>query len=90
MQCGRNRLGKEKFVNSLKLHTLHSTLTLPEGRLYGTWPGLHPDALDKGVDLAVTTDYRNVLSNVLKHQMGVGEVSMVFPGFEKYNEIGLF
>ena len=60
------------------------------GKHYGNWPGLHPDALDKGVDLAVTTDYRNVLSNVLKHQMGVGEVSKVFPGFDKYNEIGFF
>lgn len=35
------------------------------GRLLGKWPGLATPQLDQGVDLAVTTDYRQVLSEVL-------------------------
>ena len=35
------------------------------GRMYGKWPGLATPALDQGVDLAVTTDYRAVLKEVL-------------------------
>ena len=31
------------------------------GRMYGKWMGLATPALDQGVDLAVTTDYRAVL-----------------------------
>lgn len=62
------------------------------GKHYGTWPGLHPDVLDRGVDLAVTTDYRNVLSNVLQAQMGMSSAQLpsVFPGFEGYSSLGLF
>ncbi|MEE3625779.1 DUF1501 domain-containing protein [Nitrospirillum sp. BR 11752] len=51
------------------------------GRLLGRWPGLQPQDLDERVDLAVTTDYRDVLTSVLKHRMGVGQVDGVFPGF---------
>ncbi|WP_049974183.1 DUF1501 domain-containing protein, partial [Azospirillum sp. B4] len=51
------------------------------GRLLGRWPGLQPQDLDERVDLAVTTDYRDVLATVLKHRMGVGQVDGIFPGF---------
>jgi uncharacterized protein (DUF1501 family) len=36
------------------------------GQMYGKWPGLKNDALDHGVDLAVTTDYRKVLNESLQ------------------------
>jgi uncharacterized protein (DUF1501 family) len=35
------------------------------GNLRGRWPGLATSQLDQGVDLAVTTDYRKVLAEVL-------------------------
>jgi len=35
------------------------------GQMYGKWPGLKNEALDHGVDLAVTTDYRMVLNESL-------------------------
>ncbi|MCG5241555.1 DUF1501 domain-containing protein, partial [Azospirillum doebereinerae] len=44
------------------------------GRMVGRWPGLASHQLDRGVDLAVTTDYRAVLAEL------VG--ASVFPGFE--------
>lgn len=58
------------------------------GKMYGDWPGLHPKALDKRVDLDVTTDYRNVLSNILKKSMQFSDLNMVFPGFNGYNDMG--
>jgi uncharacterized protein (DUF1501 family) len=35
------------------------------GQMYGRWPGLETPQLDQGVDLAVTTDYREILSAAL-------------------------
>ena len=58
------------------------------GQHYGQWPGLHPEALDKGVDTAVTTDYRNVLGNVLKQRMALNDLGKVFPGFDGYSRLG--
>lgn len=47
------------------------------GRYYGSWPGLSntPDA-----DLVVTTDYRSVLSEVVRARFSI-DSSQVFPGF---------
>jgi len=36
------------------------------GKVYGRWPGLASNQLDRGVDLAVTTDYRYVLKQALE------------------------
>ena len=36
------------------------------GKVYGRWPGLTTVQLDRGVDLAVTTDYRQVLKQALE------------------------
>ena len=48
------------------------------GSYYGHWPGLGPDALVDG-DLKVTTDYRNVLGEVVSTRLN-RSVSQVFPG----------
>lgn len=48
-----------------------------KGGYYGTWPGL-TNAAD--ADLAVTTDYRSVLSEVVTRRMGASTAA-VFPGF---------
>ncbi len=44
------------------------------------WPTLAPDALDNG-DLAITTDYRNILSEVLIQRLNRPNTSEVFPDF---------
>jgi len=36
------------------------------GKVYGRWPGLSSGQLDRGVDLAATTDYRTVLKRALE------------------------
>jgi uncharacterized protein (DUF1501 family) len=49
------------------------------GKVYTKWPTLAPAALVDG-DLAVTTDYRSVLGEILQKRCGFGDVSSVFPG----------
>lgn len=49
------------------------------GKVYGTWPGLAPDALVDG-DLAATTDYRAIIAEILGARCGVSDVASVFPG----------
>jgi uncharacterized protein (DUF1501 family) len=51
------------------------------GRMVGAWPGLANEALEEGADLAVVTDYRAVLSEVLARHMGLADPARVFPGF---------
>jgi len=52
------------------------------GRVYGQWPGLSPDRLYEGRDLALTTDFRRVLSEVVSRHLGNRNLGAVFPGFE--------
>ena len=52
------------------------------GRVYGKWPGLEDHQLNEGRDLALTTDFRSVVSEVLAKHMGVTELKAVFPGFD--------
>lgn len=44
------------------------------------WPGLAPDTLDDG-DLAITTDYRDVLSEIIRVRLGNDNLNAVFPDF---------
>jgi uncharacterized protein (DUF1501 family) len=50
------------------------------GRLLGRWPGLGNDVLEEGADLAVTTDYRDVLAEILTAHLGLADAGAVFPG----------
>lgn len=50
------------------------------GRMVGRWPGLASDALEEGADLAVVTDYRDVLAELLAGHMRLADTGGVFPG----------
>ena len=60
------------------------------GQVYGQWPGLQSHELVGPGDLAVTTDYRTVLAELLVKRLGNPEVDAVFPGFESPGFLGLF
>lgn len=47
----------------------------------GRWPGLAREHLLDGLDLAVTTDFRDVFAEVLDRHMGLRRLAPVFPGF---------
>jgi uncharacterized protein (DUF1501 family) len=51
------------------------------GRVYGAWPGLAADQLVGPGDLAVTTDYRDVLGEICAKRLGNERLDVVFPEF---------
>lgn len=58
------------------------------GKIHGTWPGLEPEQLFEGRDLAVTTDYRDVLSEIVRGHLGQ-DSNPVFPGFKPGPPLGI-
>jgi uncharacterized protein (DUF1501 family) len=52
------------------------------GRVYGRWPGLDPSQLYQGRDLALSTDFRTVLGELVYHHLGNKNLNTVFPGFQ--------
>jgi uncharacterized protein (DUF1501 family) len=50
------------------------------GRAHGRWPGLRDGDLYEGRDLAVTTDFRDLLGEVLGEHLGARDLGRVFPG----------
>jgi uncharacterized protein (DUF1501 family) len=52
------------------------------GKGHGQWPGLSPEHLFENRDLAVTTDFRDVFSELLAKQLGVTSMKQVFPGYD--------
>jgi uncharacterized protein (DUF1501 family) len=59
------------------------------GKVYGDWPGLAQEQLYEGRDLALTTDFRDVLGELVTKHLGNGSVGQVFPGYEKPSYRGL-
>lgn len=53
------------------------------------WPGLSPGSLDAGQDLAITIDYRQVLSEILVRRLGDPNLGIVFPGYTDYTPLGI-
>jgi len=51
------------------------------GKVYGRWPGLDQSQLYEGRDLAVTTDFRRVLSEAVYTHIGNQDLAGVFPNF---------
>jgi uncharacterized protein (DUF1501 family) len=58
------------------------------GKVHGRWPGLEPEQLNEGRDLALTTDFRSVFGEVVRKHLGATALDRIFPGFSA-TEIGL-
>ena len=58
------------------------------GKVYGKWPGLATSALNLG-DLNITTDYRNVIGEILTQRRGEGSLSSVFPSLPAYTPLNI-
>ncbi len=50
------------------------------GRVYGRWPGLKREQLFEGRDLAVTTDFRSLFTEIAVRHLGA-PAEPLFPGF---------
>jgi len=51
------------------------------GKVYGRWPGLVRERLFEARDLAVTTDFRALFSEVATRHLGVPPTTEIFPGW---------
>jgi uncharacterized protein (DUF1501 family) len=51
------------------------------GKVYGHWPGLRDDELDRDGNLRVTTDYRDILAEVIERRLRNPNVERVFPAY---------
>ena len=51
------------------------------GEVYGEWRGLRRDQLNEGRDLAVTTDFRDVLAEVALKHLGTKDLAGLFPKY---------
>jgi uncharacterized protein (DUF1501 family) len=59
------------------------------GRIHGRWPGLATEQLDNRADLAITTDFRAVLADLLTARFDVKDLDGIFPGFGPYKSSGV-
>ena len=51
------------------------------GKVYGQWPGLSQEQLYEARDLALTTDFRDVLGELVQSHCGNQDLSRIFPGY---------
>jgi len=61
------------------------------GHVYGRWPGLGASERHDGRDLAITTDFRAVFSEIVAGHMGATNeaIARIFPGFARPGPLGL-
>jgi uncharacterized protein (DUF1501 family) len=52
------------------------------GKVYGRWPGMATEQLYQNRDLAITTDFRQVLGEAAFKTLGARNLDLVFPGAE--------
>jgi uncharacterized protein (DUF1501 family) len=52
------------------------------GKVYGKWPGLAPGQLNEERDLALTTDFRDVLGEAVYAHLGNRSIQSVFPNYD--------
>jgi len=50
-------------------------------KVYGDWPGLDAEQLYENRDLRLTTDFRDVLGELVVHHLGNSQINRVFPGY---------
>ncbi len=56
------------------------------GKVYGQWPGLAQEQLYENRDLAITTDFRDVLGEMVVKHLGNRSLRTVFPHYESSSQ----
>lgn len=57
-------------------------------QVFAQWPGLHDEQLAGPGDLAITTDYRDVLGDIIAKRLNNPKLADIFPGYV-VNEVGV-
>lgn len=59
------------------------------GKVYGDWPGMAEEQLYENRDLNLTTDFRDVLGELVTRHLGNRQIASVFPGYTEPKYRGL-
>lgn len=59
------------------------------GKVHGQWPELAPDKLFGPGDLNITTDYRDVLGEVVEKRLKNPRLSEIFPNYTDWKNLGV-
>jgi uncharacterized protein (DUF1501 family) len=61
------------------------------GQIHGAWPGLDAASLYEGRDLAITTDFRDIVADVLEQRFRLKEndLAQVLPGMAQRRRVGV-
>jgi uncharacterized protein (DUF1501 family) len=59
------------------------------GKIYGDWPGMEREQLYEQRDLDLTTDFRDVLGELVTRHLGNQRLASVFPGYDQPKFRGL-
>jgi uncharacterized protein (DUF1501 family) len=59
------------------------------GKIYGDWPGMQREQLYEQRDLDLTTDFRDVLGELVTRHLGNQRLAGVFPGYDQPKFRGL-
>ena len=65
------------------------SLQINGGKIFGKWPGLSPDQLSADGGLAITTDYRQIISEAIEKKSDNIDIRKIFPSLS-YKPIGVF
>src|SRR5439155_756983 len=58
------------------------------GKVYGKWPGLAPEQLYEGRDLALTTDFLDLVIMIMPHQMGPHHSGRISSSYTPLSSLG--
>lgn len=61
------------------------------GKVYGEFPGLESSQLYQGRDLAITTDFRNVIARVLERHLNLDDnkLNRILPNYTPQNQLAI-
>lgn len=76
----QNGTGGTDHGHAGAMFVLGGSLNAPR-TVHGKWPGLAPEQLYEGRDLALTTDFRSVFSEIASKHLGATAMDRLFPGY---------
>ena len=76
----QNGTGGTDHGHAGSMFVIGGSLKAPR-KVLGRWPGLAPEQLYEGRDLALTTDFRSVFSELASKHLGAGSLDRIFPGY---------
>ncbi len=76
----QNGTGGTDHGHAGAMFVIGGSLKSPQ-KVHGRWPGLAPEQLYEGRDLALTTDFRSVFSEVASKHLGADKMDRIFPGY---------